>query len=125
MRTNFNYDCFMIVYIIVIIILADMFCDLIDFKIKSERTICSLEDYHNSLKKTIIRFIYDSSGAVAFAHSIVQYYHNTFLGMSETTQKGPYFFVIYPCAFNNSAHSTAPPAAPRNVLCDSPTNFQS
>ena len=36
-----------------------------------------------------------------------------------------YFFVIYPCAFNNSAQSTAPPAAPRTVLWDNPTNFQS
>ena len=36
-----------------------------------------------------------------------------------------YFFVIYPCAFNSSAQSTAPPAAPRTVLWDNPTNFQS
>lgn len=36
-----------------------------------------------------------------------------------------YFAVIYPCAFNSSAQSTAPPAAPRTVLCDKPTNFQS
>ena len=27
-----------------------------------------------------------------------------------------YFAVIYPCAVNNSAQSTAPPAAPRTVL---------
>ena len=27
-----------------------------------------------------------------------------------------YFFVIYPFAFNVSAHNTAPPAAPRTVL---------
>ena len=37
----------------------------------------------------------------------------------------PYFLSIYPFAFNVSAHSTAPPAAPRTVLCESPTNFQS
>lgn len=34
-----------------------------------------------------------------------------------------YFAVIYPCAFNNSAINTAPPAAPRTVLCDKPTNL--
>ena len=36
-----------------------------------------------------------------------------------------YFFVIYPCALRSSAHNTAPPAAPRTVLWESPTNFQS
>ena len=34
-----------------------------------------------------------------------------------------YFAVIYPCAFNNSAINTAPPAAPRTVLWDSPMNL--
>lgn len=33
------------------------------------------------------------------------------------------FAVIYPSAVNNSAISTAPPAAPRKVLCDNPTNL--
>ena len=36
-----------------------------------------------------------------------------------------YFAWIYPCAVRSSAHSTAPPAAPRSVLWERPTNFQS
>ncbi len=36
-----------------------------------------------------------------------------------------YFLAIYPFAFRVSAQSTAPPAAPRTVLWESPTNFQS
>jgi len=34
-----------------------------------------------------------------------------------------YFAWIYPSAFRSSAISTAPPAAPRRVLCDRPTNL--
>lgn len=34
-----------------------------------------------------------------------------------------YYLSKYPNAFNNSAVSTEPPAAPRTVLCDNPTNL--
>ncbi len=36
-----------------------------------------------------------------------------------------YLCWIRPCSFKSSAHSTAPPAAPRSVLWERPTNFQS
>ena len=34
-----------------------------------------------------------------------------------------YFAVMYPCAVSNSAQRIAPPAAPRTVLWESPTNL--
>ena len=41
-------------------------------------------------------------------------YSNTRYYLFQNRQN--YFFVIKPCAFNNSAQSTAPPAAPLTVL---------
>ena len=49
----------------------------------------------------------------------------TFAASFKKQQYFLYFFVIYPCAFKSSAHRIAPPAAPRTVLWDKPTNFQS
>lgn len=45
--------------------------------------------------------------------------------MRKSTAPKFYFFVIYPSATSVSAESTAPPAAPRFVLWERPTNFQS